>query len=153
MVANGLQGEPASDGRFGRTGEVVGVVADGATGQLPCVGGRVSAPEDDGGGGFAEVQPHSILTERPAGVRRERLERLEAADDEGRLRVGSDDDGRVVGTALQEAHGRYFGAKARGASVGDDEWGGWVVEMVGYGLGRVGQIEPWVVGGRVVLVE
>src|SRR3712207_8904527 len=59
----------------------------------------------------------------------------------------------MVSTALEESHGRYFGAKARGAGVGNHQWRSFIAEMAGYGVSRMGQIEAWVVGVRSVFVE
>ena len=63
--------------------------------------GRLSA-EDDGGGGFSQIQPQTLQVEGAAGVFRDGFERLKSAHGEAAGDIGARDDGIVVATRLQQ---------------------------------------------------
>ena len=56
---------------------MVGIVTDRSTEQHPVIRSGCLVPEYDRGGGLSEIQTFSLGVERPAGLLRQGLERLE----------------------------------------------------------------------------
>ena len=102
--------------RARRTGDVVGIVAycAGGKAQARFSGGNVGAVAgiDDGGRRLAEVQPRAVGIERTALLRRQRLEGLEAGNDELGKHVRPDDDSVSVAVTVQKAGGGHLGGTA-----------------------------------------
>ena len=148
---------------------MVGVVARGPVHEFPApVGTGIGPGEHHRGSRFAEVQPAAVRVERTAGIGRERLERLEARDDETRLdlRPGHHDivaaagqehppgvdQGTQAGDAGVRHHQRRFGEAQRRGNVrsrnGDGDRRLVVAEFLHIALdGREDEGHP---GGRAV---
>ena len=138
------EGTEAPFARSRRSGDVVGVVADGTVGEQHVGGLQIvhgSTSKDDGGGRLAEVQARPIGVEGPTRLGGKRFEGLEARDDEARKHVCADDDGRIDATRQQFATSRNECSGTGDAGVGDDERGRDIAEEMRNAVGGVPEVE------------